>query len=176
MMILLLAILQLCLSPLIALTLRRPLSTWRGFLALVTATALFLVWLGHWLNSLPAQWQVWEAVVANIALMLGLDLDLVSATAILILCWHGQGAKVLAFGWVCFPLTWLYVTNRYSSQTAMLADSVTNQLALTMALMLTAVLVFAGVIAILTSVVRLVVRELSTSPKAISGGHITTLS
>ncbi len=171
-----LAMVQIGLSPLVALTLRRPLSTWRGFLMLVAATGLFLFGLSRWLGSLPAQWPAWQAVSANIALMLDLDLVFVSATAVLILCRHGQGAKVLALGWLSFPLVWLFVTNHYGSQAAMLGDSVTNQLALIMALVLTSVMICAGVAAILASVVRLTFSELRSSPKAISPGHTTSLS
>lgn len=166
-----LVVMQIGFSPLIALTLRRPLSTWRGFLVLVVTTALFLVGLSHWLNPLPTQWHAWHVMVANIALMFGLDLVFVGATAVFILCWHGQGAKVLALGWLSFPLVWLFMANRYSSQAAMLADSVTNQLALIMALTLTAVCVVAGVIAILVSVIRLSFRELGSAPRAIPARH-----
>lgn len=165
------ALIQMCLSPLIAWTLRRLLGTWRGFLLLVATTCLFLVGLSRWLNSPPTQWRAWHAVVVSIALMLGLDLVFVGINTVLILCWHGQGAKALALGWLSFPLIWLFMTNRYGSREAMLSDSVTNQLIVTMALMLTSVLTVAGALAVITSVIRLTLRELMSSPKAIPARH-----
>jgi len=166
------AVIQMCLSPLVAWTLRRVLGTWRGFLLLVATTCLFLVGLGRWLNSSPTQWHSWHVVMASIALMLGLDLVFVGMTTVLMLCWYGEGAKALALGWLSFPLIWLFMTNRYGSRAAMFSDSVTNQLAIIMALMLTSVLTVAGTFAVIISVIRLTLRELMSSPKAIPTRHL----